>query len=90
MAIGGWGFGLVFDRVYIVVDVFGILVVAQNLALDRQSGVVCLVLGGQCALGHDAQGVGGADFHDTLRRLLAEDDILRLNPPDGRGELVCQ
>lgn len=51
---------------------------------------MCFVLGGQRPLRHDPQRVCGADFDDALRRLLAEDDILRLDPPHGRGELVCQ
>ena len=51
---------------------------------------MCLVLGGECALRHDAEGVGRANLDDALRRLLAEHDILRLDPPHGRGELVCE
>lgn len=51
---------------------------------------MCFVFAGEGALGHDAQCVCGANFDDALRRLLAEDDILRLNPPHGGGELVCE
>jgi hypothetical protein len=51
---------------------------------------VSFVFAGECALRHDTERVCGADFNDALRRLLAEDDILRLNPPHGRGELVCE
>jgi hypothetical protein len=84
------GLGLLFDGVDVVVDVFGVLVVAQNLPLHRQGGVVCFVLGGQRPLRHDAERVCGANLDDALRRLLAEHDILRLNPPHGRGKLVCK
>ncbi|TFA99245.1 hypothetical protein CCMA1212_009011 [Trichoderma ghanense] len=62
----------------------------EDLSLDRFCGIVGLVLGGQCALGHDSKGVCGADFDDALGVSLCQEDILGLNPPHGRGELVCQ
>jgi hypothetical protein len=58
--------------------------------LYRARCVVCFVFGSECAFSHDTKGIGGTNFDDALRRLLAEDDILRLNPPDGRGELICE
>jgi hypothetical protein len=58
--------------------------------LDGPRGVVCFVLCGQSALGHHAEGVCGTDLDDALSGLLAEDDILCLDPSHGRGELVCQ
>lgn len=48
------------------------------------------VFGGQRALGHDTECVCGANLDDALCGVLAENDILRLNPPHGRGELICK
>jgi hypothetical protein len=60
------------------------------LTLQRPRCIVSLVFAGECALRHDAERVGGTNLDDAFRRLLAKDDILRLNPPHGRGELVCK
>lgn len=51
---------------------------------------MCFVFGGQRALCHYAERVCGANFDDALCGVFAENDILRLNPPHGRGELVCK
>ena len=86
----GSSLGLLLDGVDIVVDLLGVLVVAEDLTLNRLGGIVGLVLGSQSALGHHAERLCGADFDDALGHLLSEEDILRLNPPHGRGELVCE
>ena len=51
---------------------------------------MCFVFGGKCPLGHDTKGICGADFDNAFCGVLAEDDILCLDPPHGRGELVCE
>lgn len=86
----GGGLGLLLDGVDIIVDLLGVLVVAEDLALNRLGGVVGLVLGSQSALGHHAERLCGADLDDALGHLLSEEDILGLDPPHGRGELVCE
>lgn len=84
----GLRLGFLLNRVDVVIDLLRILVVAEDLALDGLGGIVGFILGGQGALRHYTEGLGRADLDDALGGLLGEEDILRLNPPDGRGELV--
>lgn len=58
------------------------------MTLYGGGGVVCLVLGGECAAGHTTEGICGTNLNNALGALLGEDDILSLNPSNGRGELV--
>ena len=51
---------------------------------------MCFVLAGEGPLGHNTEGVCRAYLDNSLCGFLAENDILGFNPPDRRGELVCE
>jgi hypothetical protein len=58
--------------------------------LDGARSIVGLVFSCKCSLGHATKSVCWADLNDALRRFLAEDHILCLDPSDRRCELVCE
>src|SRR3569833_928153 len=80
--------GLVFDGVDVVVFLFRVLIVAEDLALHRLRSIVCLILGGQRLPVYDAESVSRTDLDDALGRLVGEEDVLCFDPSYGGGELV--
>jgi hypothetical protein len=81
---------LLFHGINVVVDLLGVLVVAEDISLNGLGGIVSLILRLQGSLGHDTKGVGRTNFHNSLSGPLTEEHILGLNPSNGRSKLVCE
>eukprot|EP00754_Rhynchopus_humris_P020181 Rhum_TRINITY_DN14681_c5_g1::Rhum_TRINITY_DN14681_c5_g1_i1::g.109737::m.109737 len=71
-----------------VVQLVPLLDDVEDGAAERRGVVVLLVLGLEGAAGHGGQRRLGSDLDETLDAVLAEDDVLRLDPAHRRGELV--
>ncbi len=61
---------------------------AEDSACARSRVVASLVLRLQSARGHPSQGRARSNFNKAFEVVLDEEEILGLDPPDRRGELV--
>jgi hypothetical protein len=64
----------------LIVYIFCVSLVTEELSLDRIDSVMSLVLLLNGSLRDVGQGISGTDFHGTRNLPLAEDEVLSISP----------
>ncbi len=72
----------------LVVDLLCVLGMAKNLSLPSNRVVLDRVFGFERASCHASQSGARTDFDEALENIMSKKYVLRLNPSDGRCELV--
>jgi hypothetical protein len=72
----------------LVVNLLRVLCVTEDRTSAADRVVSSLVFGLERPSGHAGESGGGSNFDETLEVVDSEEEVLSLNPPDRRGELV--